>query len=232
MAVQTSASRPSVGRLILVPSIITLAITVFRLASELEHWSPRLFNTSVGGGGALVGISWLPIILGPYFAARLLKDGERPKSTGRAIGLAALGLAVAIVVTLLPVMLQMRLAFEPRLLYGWTAFVIGALVTFAAWPALFKFLLAYAYAARVPVAVIMFFAFRGNWGTHYDAPPPDLPPTMSLVPKYIWLGLVPQLTLWVAFTLMVGMFFGTLAVFVMRLARMVPEAAGPASKAN
>lgn len=232
MAEPKSPSRPSVGRLILVPSIITLAITILRLVGELEHWSPRLFNTSAGGGGALVGISWLPIILGPYFAARLLKAGEGPKSMGRAIGLAVLGLAVAIVLTLVPGWLQMRLAFEPRLLYGWTAFVIGALVAFAAWPALFKVLLAYAYAARIPVAAIMFFAFQGNWGTHYDAPPPDLPPTMSLVPKYIWLGLVPQLTLWVAFTLMVGMFFGTLAAGAMRFARGAPEAVGTASKAT
>jgi hypothetical protein len=229
----TSSGEPpklGVGRLILLPAIITLAITIFRLVGELEHWSPRFFNTSVGGGGALVGISWLPIILGPYFAAKLLKAGERPKSTGRAIGLAALGVAVAIVLTLLPGGLQMRFDFEPRLLYGWTAFIIGALVAFAAWPALFKVLLAYAYAARIPVAVIMFFAFQGNWGTHYDAPPPDLPPTMSLVPKYIWLGFVPQLALWVAFTLMVGMFLGTLAAGAMRLARMAPGAAGPASK--
>jgi hypothetical protein len=232
MAEPTSPSRPSVGRLILVPSIITLAITVLRLVGELHHWSPKLFNTSVGGAGALIGISWLPIFFGPYFAARLLKAGERPKSAGLAIGVAVLGVGVAIVLIILPQWLRMRFEFEPRLLYGWTVFVVGALVAFAAWRALFKVLLVYAYAARIPIAAIMFFAFQGNWGTHYDAPPPDLPPTMSLVPKYIWLGFVPQLTFWVAFTLMVGMFFGTLAAGVMRFARGAPEAAGPASKPN
>ncbi len=58
----------SVGRLILVPAIVTLAITLLRLIGELQGWSPFLFNKAPGGGFALVGISWLPIVFGPYFA--------------------------------------------------------------------------------------------------------------------------------------------------------------------
>src|SRR5207247_10278389 len=110
MAEPTFPSRPSVGRLILVPSIITLAITIFRLVGELEHWSPRLFNTSVGGGGALVGFSWLPIILGPYFAARLLYAGERRKPIVRSSRLAVLSVVVPVLLTLLPLMLEWRAA--------------------------------------------------------------------------------------------------------------------------
>ena len=30
-------------------------------------------------------------------------------------------------------------------------------------------LIAYAFAARIPVLIVMFFAMRGGWGTHYDA---------------------------------------------------------------
>ena len=41
-----------VRQLILVPSVITLAVTLLRLVGELQNWSPRLFNKEPGGGGA------------------------------------------------------------------------------------------------------------------------------------------------------------------------------------
>jgi hypothetical protein len=43
--------------LILWPALIALAITLLRLAGELQGWSSVLFNPAAGGGGALVGIS-------------------------------------------------------------------------------------------------------------------------------------------------------------------------------
>jgi hypothetical protein len=75
MAETTSGSHLSTTRLILVPALITLAVTGLRVIGELQHWSPRLFNPSAGGGGALVGIVWLPIIFGPYFALKLSGTG-------------------------------------------------------------------------------------------------------------------------------------------------------------
>jgi hypothetical protein len=33
-----------IGKLILVPSVITLAVTLLRLVGELQGWSPTLFN--------------------------------------------------------------------------------------------------------------------------------------------------------------------------------------------
>ena len=68
--------RPSVGRLILVPALITLAITLLRLAGELLRWSPSLFNRAPGGPGALVGIVWLIPLFGIYFALRLARAGR------------------------------------------------------------------------------------------------------------------------------------------------------------
>ena len=47
----TSGSRISITRLIIVPSVITLAVTVLRLVGELQHWSTRLFNPEAGGPG-------------------------------------------------------------------------------------------------------------------------------------------------------------------------------------
>ena len=55
-----------IGKLILVPAVITLAVTLLRLVGELQGWSPALFNREGGGRGALVGIVWLiPVLGGP-----------------------------------------------------------------------------------------------------------------------------------------------------------------------
>jgi hypothetical protein len=106
--------------------------------------------------------------------------------------------------------LRPQLSFRQELIYIWSSWSLAAAVTYPAWPGLFKTMLAYGYAARIPVAIVMFFAFLGNWGTHYDALPPNFP-GMGLWPKFLWLGFFPQLTFWVGFTILVGMLFGVIA---------------------
>ena len=66
MAKASSGSSLSISRLITGPALITLGITILRLVGEMRHWSPLLFNTSAGGGAAIIGIAWLPFIFGPY----------------------------------------------------------------------------------------------------------------------------------------------------------------------
>ena len=66
------------GQLILVPAVITFAVTLLRLVGELQGWSPRLFSKAAGGGGAIVGISWLVVIFGAWFGWKLAKAGQRP----------------------------------------------------------------------------------------------------------------------------------------------------------
>ena len=86
----------------------------------------------------------------------------------------------------------------------WGAVAIGvAAAAGAAWPALGRALLAYAAAARVPVAIVMAVAIWRNWGTHYDAPPPGFPPMLPLR-RWLWTGLLPQATVWVAWTTATG----------------------------
>ena len=82
---ETDFGKKSIVQLILVPSLITLAITVLRLEGELHHWGSPWFNNSAGGGGAIVGISWLPIIFGPYFALKLASSGEGTSSYGQGL---------------------------------------------------------------------------------------------------------------------------------------------------
>src|SRR5208283_3297244 len=83
-----------ITQLIAIPAVITLAVTILRLVGELKHWPTPWFNTAAGGGAALVGISWLPIVFGPYFALKLATAGEGPVSMGKAMGFAFLSLVV------------------------------------------------------------------------------------------------------------------------------------------
>jgi len=217
---ETEAKRQlSASHLILVPAIISLAVTLLRLVGELQHWSKTFFNAEVGGGGAVIGITWLAPVLGIYFAIRLAAAGEGPRSAWRALGLGLLG--AIIILGSLPAekfVLPSPPSFQARLLYIWAMFALAGLGTLPGWPRLWKTLLAYAYAARIPVVIIMFFAFRGAWGTHYDALPPDYTGT-GLLSKWLWLGFFPQLILWVGFTLASGMLFGSIAGALTRLLR-------------
>ncbi len=207
----------SILRLIFVPSIITLAVTILRLVGELQHWSSRWFSATPYGAGTLVGITWLAPVFGIYFALKISRTGQRPKSLMRALGLAVLAVALFLVT----VMMGFKLAkknFLALLIVWWTFAVIVAALQYAGWPALFKTLFAYGLAARVPVVAIMFFAMRGQWGTHYDWILP-LFPYPGFWARWVCLALIPQLTFWVGFTIVAGMLFGILAAAVVRSRR-------------
>lgn len=218
----SSSSSLSVSRLILVPALITLGITILRLVGEMQHWPKPWFNPNAGGGGAIIGIAWLPFIFGPYFALKLAGAGEGPSSAGKAIGFAVLGLVLMIVggFAFAP-----QIKFPGKLLLGLLVMAAGAAVQFNPWSALARILVAYGYAARIPVAIVMYFAIRGNWGTHYDALPPNYTGPMDLWGKYLRIGLVPQLILWVAYTVVVGALCGGIAAAVKGRGKLAAPAA-------
>lgn len=197
------------GRLVALPAAITLAVTLLRLAGELLHWSPALFSREPGGGGSLVGISWLVPVFGIYFGLRLARQEAPPRP------LAGFGLLV-LAVALMPLtgVAATALGVDAQSLTMLTLFAASAVAAVAiavpAWPRLGRVLLAYALAARVPVALLMLFAMVGSWGTHYDAAPPGLRP-MAPVEKWLWIGALPQLTIWIAYTVVVGGLFGLAA---------------------
>jgi hypothetical protein len=208
--------------LILVPSLITLAVTILRLVGELQHWSKVLFNPSAGGGGAVVGIAWLAPIFGIYFALKLSGAGARPGSLGKAIGFTLLSLLVTAGGIFLAVLSGTR---NYALMAGSLVLTaVAAIIPLWGWPALTKTLIAYGYAARIPVAIVMFFAIRGNWGTHYDGPPPNFPP-MPFWPKYILIALLPQFIFWITFTVVTGSLLGIIAVAIFRRQAPVAQAA-------
>jgi len=202
--------KSNIRQLILVPALISLAVTALRLAGELMGGPRSLFNPEPGGGGSLVGISWLVPVFGIYFAVRLIRGGDGPASAGRVLLFAIISIAATLGagagLALLVGEDFFRLSVVSLVL---TAVALGVVIR--VWPALFRTLLAYAVAVRLPVAMLMFFAIRGNWGTHYDVPPsPDFP-AMDWVVRWFYIGLVPQMTVWIAFTVVVGMLFGGIA---------------------
>ncbi len=156
---------PDYGKLILVPALITLAITVLRLGAELLNLPPWLANKSVGGYGALIGISWLPPFLGIYFAIKL--RGASGKL----------------------------------------------------WWNLFKTLLLYGLAARIPVILIMGMAIYGNWNTHYNAFSPGLTEATKMA-KFLKGAALTQLIWWVLiWTVGSGMVTGLITSLFRRRAK-------------
>jgi hypothetical protein len=200
------AVRPA--RLVLVPAVITLAVTLLRLTGERLHWSRALFNPEAGGGAALVGISWLPPFFGLYFAWRLARVGQGPGPLGRAYALAVVALllmpATGVVAWLVG---AAAFSFTFLIVYAVVA-IAGVVIAMRAWPQLGRTLLAYAFAARIPVALVMLVAMLGNWGTHYDVPPSADFPAMSVGAKWFWIGVLPQMTVWIWWTVVAGALFG------------------------
>ena len=207
--------RIPVRRLILVPALVTLAVTLLRLAGELARWSPSLFNREPGGPGALVGIVWLVPVFGIWFALRLAREGAGPAGVGRALGWAALAFLFNTAVLVAAVR-----AFPHGPVVQLAAFAVGSWVSIAlarrGWPALWHVLIAYGFAARIPVAVVMFFAIFLGWDTHYAKPRPDFPP-MGHWGLFLWTGLLPQMTIWIYLTVVGGILFGALAVWARRM---------------
>ncbi len=209
-------------RLVIAPAIITFAVTLLRLTGELRHWPEKWFSTSTSGivpmgTSWVVGITWLAAVFGAYFAIRLFRSGQGPKSLGKPAIFA--GMALMIYLLYYPairfLIARSNIGFPHYLLFIWFFWLVAGVLPYFGWPQLFKVLLTYAYAARIPVAIVMFFAMRGHWGTHYDYVGMDIP--LSGLPRYLWMAFFPQLVAWVAFTIALGSVVGLLAISLIRL---------------
>jgi len=204
-------------RLVLVPALISLGVTVLRLLGEIGGWSERWFSRETGGTvpsglSWVVGITWLAIPFGAWFGLRLRALGKGPRSLVMSGALAALGVLVAYGGSfLIP-----RIGFPRVLIFIWLYMCVAAAVQYFGWPDMFRTLLLYGFAARIPVVVVMFFAMLGNWGTHYDyvGMPPQF--SMDFVPRFLWLAFFPQLTFWVGYTVVIGTLAGVIAVSLSR----------------
>jgi hypothetical protein len=216
----------SIKSLIAIPALITLGVTILRLVGELEHWPKPWFSAAAGGGGAIVGISWLPIIFGPYFAVKLVGAGDGPSSTGKAIGLALAGLVVLVLGGVLAGVAETH---HPALtVVGFLVMLVAAFIPGIGWRSLGNTLLAYAFAARIPVLIVMFLAMRGNggqgWGTHYDAAPPNFT-FPSFAVRFLYTGVFPQMGFWIGWTVVLGSILGVIVVAIARRGKQAAPAA-------
>jgi hypothetical protein len=202
------APGPRVGRLVLAPALLTLAVTLLRLVGERRGWSPELFSRLPGGGLSPLGIAWLAPLVGLYLGWRLQRARVPAPSGVRSVFVPAAAAALGVLAALIA---------GKALDTSWTAnfalwagaSTIVAAVVFAAWPALGRPLLAYAWAARLPVILVMALAIWKGWGTHYDVPPPGFP-AMPPLKRWLWTALLPQATIWVAWTMVTGTIAGAL----------------------
>jgi len=216
----------SIASLIAIPTLITLGITILRLVGELEHWPKPWFSTAAGGGGAIIGISWLPIIFGPYFALKLVGAGDRPSSVGKAVGFAVLGLVVLVLGIVLAGVAHM----SPSILtlVAFLVMLVAAFIPGIGWRSLGNALLAYAFAARIPVLIVMFLAMRGNggqgWGTHYDAVEGTFAQA-AFARKFLYMAVVPQMTGWIGWTVVVGSIIGVIVFAIVRRGKQAAPAA-------
>ncbi|HJS74870.1 MAG TPA: hypothetical protein VJ921_11330 [Vicinamibacteria bacterium] len=206
----------STFRLVLVPGIITLAVTLLRLTGELSDWSRTFFSPEAGGGLAVVGIAWLVPIFGIYFATKLRAAGEE-LSAGRVLGMSAIAILAFVAVSFA---VPTVMGFDPNQpsLAALGVLVVSSILALAiayyGTGALGKVLFGYGLVARIPVILVMLLAILGNWGTHYDVLPPGVVMEVSPWTKWFFIGVVPQITLWMAFTVAVGGLFGGLALLV------------------
>ena len=202
----------SASRLIVAPALIAVAVTALRAFGEVHHWPEPIVNSAVCGK-AILGVVWLVPIFGTYFALRLFRVGSQPKFLARAVILAMASLLLKLGGTF--VMERPGLGYVTRvsLNLAVTAFALG--LQAVAWPNLFKALLMYGYASRVPIAVVGFLGMRGHWGTHYDALDPGFP-QIGFWPTYIRVNLIPNIFFMEAYTVIVGGLLGVFAFAAMR----------------
>lgn len=212
MTEQPAGGSPPLKSLIVGPALITLGVTLLRLAGEVLGWSPAFFSREAGGGMSVVGIVWLVPVFGIYFAVKLVRMGQVPDRIGRVVGLAFLALLILPAAGFVGAALKFPASGRRFLLLFAVASIAALLLAVRAWPALGRVLFAYGLAARIPVAAVMLVAILADWGTHYEKGPPGFP-QMGALAKWFWIGLLPQMTLWMAFTVAVGALFGGFAAF-------------------
>jgi hypothetical protein len=199
-------------------AIASYVVTGLRLAGELRGWSDTWFSRGTGGlvprsaVDWVVGITWLAAPFGAYLAWRLRREGAGLERSGRALAL-SLGAVVGLYVGARLVLL-LPLPPPVFLLSVWSVGVLAAVAAWHAWPALARVLLAYGLLSRLAVALVMFFAMRGHWGTHYDYVDSPQVRELPFWTAYVALAFLPQLVFWVAFTIVGGVCAGTLVAAV------------------
>jgi hypothetical protein len=203
-------SKPSVLGLVVLPTIVTLCVNAARAYAEFHGDVTR----QTGGGGALLGIVWLPLLFGAWFAFRLGGAGSLPRlRPGWPWVLVSLLLLVGTVASQIVGIDRADksdAAFASLRVSVLT--IVGVALPIAAfqfviWRRLALTLLVYALVARGMVLFLTWLAKSNGWDTHYTKFGPagletDMAGTMVSAS-------IAQLGFWVPFTMLTGMLTGT-----------------------
>lgn len=203
---------PSTLRLLLWPSLVTLAISGARLAGEASGW----LTTASGGRLLPLGITWCIFVFGGWFGWRLARAGSLPR--------VAWPWAWALVALLAAVGTAMW-GFRPLLAADrsdatfalvrqavWHAAIVtgaGALLMFHVWPRLAGTLLLYGLGARATVLAFTWLAKHQGWDTHYTKFGPPGIERDGMADTMLGAALA-QCGFWVPFTVVGGMLAGAL----------------------
>lgn len=212
-----TARSPSVVSLVLWPTVITAIVNIARLVFELQG----SVNADSGGGGALLGITWLAFAFGAWFAWRLRRNGSHPRLRPAWLwtSLALVGLIALVAWQFGGIDLGDRSeAAYTELRSGVLTIVAMAiplsLVTLLAWPKLGIALLVYAIPARATVVAVTWLAKRQGWDTHYTKfGPAGIERDMA---ESMLAASVAQLGFWIPFTVIGGMAAGSIVTARMR----------------
>lgn len=205
-------------RLVLVPALVTLAVTAVRFVGEVNGWPAPWFSSASGNSAAVVGIVWLVPLFGAWFGARLARAGRGPASAGRAFLLQLVALVVyvggfLVVVPRLPFDTATRSGLEGQILSMGGVAVLAVVPALAAWPALCGVNLLYGLLARLPVAALTWYALHHALGTHYEKFGPRDYQAFAPGEAAAWLGFL-QLVSWTSFTAVFGGLIGVIAAVV------------------
>jgi hypothetical protein len=215
-----SDKKPGLLSLALIPAVLTLGVSILRLVGELQGWDPLWFDNHAPQHEdqqlGLVGISWLVPIFGLYFGVRLRRLHGQPARPGKAALLLLIGgvvMAGGFFALIQAGLISMPDADNPQPPSG-LPYILGVtgvslLIMLIGAGRLAMLLLVYGLLARLPVVAITWFAVQNpDWDVHHSKLPVGvvLPEGASPLPFLI----TPQLTVWIAFTMMVGGLFGCL----------------------
>jgi len=207
-----AASSGTWGLVLLPAAVVTWAVLLIRLGGELVGGPAWLFSRDGGGGGAVVGISWLVLVFGAYFGWRLAKEGRGPDRPGMAVlwhvvanaagigGMVALGAAGII---------DFEKPGPTTGYYFGAVFGTASLLMLWSWRALFLANLLYGFLSRLAVIAVTIPATLYAWDTHFSKNPKNelVEPTWDSIRMLC----TAQVCFWIPYTILVGGLFGSVA---------------------
>lgn len=198
-------------KVLLLAIAASILVAGARFLGQVQGWIP----TTSGGGLHPLGVSWLPFVFGPVFAARLAREGSAPRwRRARLLGVAGLVAIVVVVMWKFAPIADLpkdapglQEATNSALLAAFAATLTVTALHCALWWRLVFAIVCYAVPVRLVVLALTAVAKQMEYDTHYTKFGPagnefDLYTTVTT-------AAVAQLGFWVPFAVVCGFASGT-----------------------